>query len=141
MKEFDNENTIDPIDSIDRIHEENIGEVKIADDIIAVCAVNAILRTEGVAGLSGNITEMISEKIMRKESISKGIKVNQSDEGVQIDVFVDVEYGVKIPVVAWDIQKNVKAEIESMTDRTVTAVNIHVMRVKEKKTDEEPGKE
>lgn len=75
--------------------------------------------------------------ILGKESLSKGIKINQSEEGVSLDVYVIVDYGVKIPVVAWDIQTNVKNELETMTDRPVLAVNIHVQGVQENDTEEE----
>ena len=118
-----------PMDHYDQIHEENLGDVRISDDVTAVCAVNATLRTPGVAGLSGGLGDTISKTITGKDSLSKGIKVSQTEEGVSLDVFVTVKYGVKIPVVAWDIQNNVKRELESMTDRRVLAVNIHVQGV------------
>ena len=60
----------------------------------------------------------------------KGIKISQSDEGITIDIYVIVEYGVKIPAVAWDIQENVKKEVEDITDFPVKAVNIHVQGVR-----------
>ena len=61
--------------------------------------------------------------------MAKGIKVNQTEEGVEIDVHITVKYHTKIPAVAWDIQENVKKEVQSMTDLTVKAVNIHVQGV------------
>ena len=61
--------------------------------------------------------------------MSKGIKVSQGDEGVQIDVYITVRYRAKIPAVAWDIQENVKNEVQSMTGLDVAAVNIHVQGV------------
>ncbi|MEA4922685.1 MAG: Asp23/Gls24 family envelope stress response protein [Eubacteriaceae bacterium] len=125
------------MDTFEYTHDENLGDVKISDDVMAICAVNATLRTKGVAGLSGGITDTISKTILGKESLSKGIKINQSEEGVSLDVYVIVDYGVKIPVVAWDIQTNVKNELETMTDRPVLAVNIHVQGVQENDTEEE----
>ena len=103
---------------------------------MAVCATNATLRTPGVAGLTGGITDSISETILGKESLSKGIKVNQTDDGIVLDVYVVVDYGVKIPVVAWDVQTNVKEELEIMTSRPVLAVNIHVQGVEEPKEED-----
>lgn len=102
------------------------GMIKISDEVIAVCAVNATLKTEGVANLSGGISNAISKNILGKELTSKGIKVSQSDEGILIDVHIIVKYHAKIPAVAWDIQENVKKEVQSMTDLKVAAVNIHV---------------
>jgi len=118
------------MDTFEHIHDENLGEVHISDEVMAICAINATLRTDGVAELTGGITDSISKTILGKESLSKGIKINQSEDGVDIDVYVIVNYGVKIPVVAWDIQTNVKNELETMTDRPVLAVNIHVQGVK-----------
>ena len=119
----------------------------ISDDIIAGCATNAAFKTEGVAGMVGGFTNALSKNIFGKELLSKGVKVNQRDDGtVDIDVAVNVLYGCHVPSVAWDIQENVKKEVEEMTDLTVTAVNISIHGVKmdkaetksEDKSDEKP---
>jgi uncharacterized alkaline shock family protein YloU len=109
--------------------EEKLGTLKISDDVIAVCTMNATLKTKGVAGLSGAFSDNISKNLFGKDPLYKGIKVNQSEEGISIDINVVVEYGAKIPEVAWDIQESVKREIESMTEAVVKAVNIHVQGV------------
>ena len=109
--------------------EEKLGTLKISDDVIAVCTMNATLKTKGVAGLSGVFSDNISKNIFGKEPLYKGIKVNQSDEGIGIDIYIIVDYGVKIPEVAWDIQENVKKEVEAITEAVVKAVNIHVQGV------------
>lgn len=125
------------IDHYEHIDEKELSSVKISDEVMAVCAINATLRTPGVAGLTGGLTDSISETILGKESLSKGIKVNQTDDGIVLDVYVVVKYGVKIPVVAWDIQTNVKEELEIMTSWSVSAVNIHVQGVE--RPEEENG--
>ncbi len=109
--------------------EEKLGTLKISDDVIAICAMNATTKTKGVAGLSGVFSDNISKNLFGKEPLYKGIKVNQSEEGISIDIYVVVEYGVKIPEVAWDIQENVKKEVETMAEAVVKAVNIHVQGV------------
>jgi uncharacterized alkaline shock family protein YloU len=109
--------------------EEKLGTVKISDDIIAICAMNATIKTPGVAELSSGFSENISKNIFGKEPLYRGIKVSQNENGILIDINVIVNYGVKIPEVAWDIQKSVKAEVEHMTDTAVRAVNIHVQGV------------
>ena len=60
---------------------------------------------------------------------SKGIKISRDEQNVEIDVFIIVDYEVKIPAVAWEVQVNVKNEVEQMTGLSVTAVNIHVQGV------------
>lgn len=102
------------------------GTIKISDEVIGVCAANATLKTKGVANLSGGISNTLSKNILGKELTSKGVKVNQTEEGVEIDVHIIVNYHAKIPAVAWDIQENVKNEVQSMTELVVAAVNIHV---------------
>ncbi|MCI8647829.1 MAG: Asp23/Gls24 family envelope stress response protein [Firmicutes bacterium] len=112
------------------VNEQNAGTLKISDEVIAVCAANATLKTKGVAELAGDITNALSKTILRKELLSKGAKVSQSDSGVNIDIFVIVEYQINIPAVAWEIQEHVKKEVESMTGLSVEAVNIHVQGVR-----------
>jgi Uncharacterized protein conserved in bacteria len=109
--------------------EDKLGTLKISDDVIAVCTTNAVLKTKGVAGLSGGFSDNFPKNILGKEPLYKGIKVSQNDDGISIDVFIIVEYGVKIPEVAWNIQENVKKEVEHITESTVKAVNIHVQGV------------
>ncbi|MEG0918508.1 MAG: Asp23/Gls24 family envelope stress response protein [Bacilli bacterium] len=118
------------MDNYEYITEEELSEVKLSDDVFAVCAINAVLKTKGVLGLSGNITDSISEGILGKENLKKGIKIDQGDDGIALEVFVILKYGINIPAVAWNIQENVKKEIETITNKNVTAVNIHVQGVK-----------
>lgn len=106
---------------------EKPGTVKITDDAVAACAMNAALHTEGVAELFKGFTESISN-ILGKDGI-RGVKVTQADGGATIDIFPIVVFGAKIPEVAFHIQKNVKKEVEDMFDLPVKAVNIHVQGV------------
>ncbi|QHI73740.1 Asp23/Gls24 family envelope stress response protein [Aminipila terrae] len=109
--------------------EEKLGAVKISDDVIAICVINAALATKGVAGLSGGLTDTISKNILGKEPLKKGIKLSKEDDEIIIDIYVIVNYGVKIPEVAWNIQKNVKKEVESIVDVPIKTINIHVQGV------------
>ena len=111
-------------------NEQKNGTIKFSDEVIAVCAANATLKTKGVADLAGDFTNLLSKSILGKELLSKGVKVSQTEEGVIVDVFVIVDYKVNIPSVAWDIQEHVKNEIITMTELKVNAVNINVQGVK-----------
>ena len=110
--------------------EEEKDVLTVSDDVLAVCAINATLKTEGVAEMAGGITNTLSKSILRKERVAKGAKVTQSNGQISIDLHVIVSYGCKIPQVAWDIQDNVKNEIRSMTNQKLNAVNIHIEGVK-----------
>ncbi len=105
------------------------GVVKISDEVIAVCVLNSTLKTKGIYGLSGGLTDSISKNLLGKDPLYKGIKINQGEDGAVIDISVIVDYGVKIPDVAWNVQENVKKEIEDIIGLTVDAVNIHVTGV------------
>ena len=106
------------------------GNEKVSDELIAVCAVNAARRTEGVAEMAGGFSDMINRGLGR-EIVAKGVKVSRpEDEEIEVDVFIIAKYGCQIPIVAWDIQENVKKEIQYMTGEEVQAVNIHVQGVK-----------
>ncbi len=117
------------MDNYEYIHKETMTDEKFSDNVLAICAINAALRTKGVLGVVGGLTDSLSENLLKKETLSKGVKVNQEDDGVVLDVYVILKYGTKIPAVAWDIQENVKKEVESMTDKKVKAVNIHVQKI------------
>lgn len=119
-------------------NEQSIKTTKFSDEVIAICAVNATLKVKGVAELYGGFTDALSKNILGKESLYKGIKVSQGEDGLLIDISVIVDYDVKVPGVAWDIQESVKREIESMIELPVKAVNIYVQGVK---TPQEEDKE
>lgn len=108
---------------------ENRDIPSVSDEVIAICAVNASLKTEGVLRMAGGLSNALSRNLLGKELLSKGVKVNQNNGSVEIDVNIIVKYGCKIPQVAWDIQENVKREVNEITELKVSAVNIHVQGV------------
>lgn len=109
--------------------EDKLSPIKISDDVIAICAANATLKTVGVADLSSGFSDTLSKNILGRNPMYTGIKVDQDEEGITIDVHVLVDYGAKIPEVAWDIQENVKNAINEMTELYVNAVHIHIQGV------------
>lgn len=107
---------------------QDIGEIKISADVITVIAYKVASEVEGVASMSSGIADNISSVLGRKTS-SKGVKVELTDKGVIIDFFIIVDYGARIPDVAWKIQERVKSAVESMSGMHVSAINIHVQGV------------
>lgn len=73
--------------------------------------------------MSGGISDVFGKKM------SKGIKVDADEKNTKIDVNIIVEYGVRIPDIAFEIQNRVKKAVESMTGLVVTEVNVHVQGV------------
>ncbi len=108
--------------------EDGIGEVRIAIDVIVVIAYTAAMETEGVAGMSVGVVDNITQVLGRKGA-SKGVKVELSEKETSIDLFLIVDYGARIPDVAWRVQERVKDAVESMTGLDVKAINIHVQSV------------
>ena len=104
-------------------------EIKIADDVVAVIAGVAVSEVPGVAGMAGGFAGGISEVFSGKKNLAKGIKVEVGEKETKIDVNIIVEYGTRIPDVAFAIQNRVKKAVESMTGLKVIAVNVHVQGV------------
>lgn len=104
--------------------------IRIADDVVAVIAGIAVSEVKGVSGMSGGFAGGISEVFSGKKNMAKGIKVEMDDKETKIDVNIIVEYGTRIPDVAFEIQNRVKKSVETMTGLKVVAVNVHVQGVK-----------
>jgi len=104
------------------------GNIKIADEVVGIIAGLAATEVEGVAGMSGGIAGGIAE-ILGRKNLSKGVKVEVGEREAAVDLFIIVDYGVRIPEVAWNVQENVKKAIENMTGLNVVEVNIHVQGV------------
>ncbi|MFZ5966266.1 MAG: Asp23/Gls24 family envelope stress response protein [Bacillota bacterium] len=104
------------------------GQIKIADEVVGIIAGLAATEVPGVAGMSGGIAGGIAEMLGRK-NLSKGVKVEVGEKEAAIDLYIIVDYGVKIPDVSWKIQESVKKAIETMTGLKVVEVNIHVQGV------------
>ncbi len=103
---------------------EEIGEIKIAEDVVLVVAGLAVGEVKGVTVVN-SLTDGIVEKFTKK-NYGKGIRVEMQEKNVTVDVHVVVDYGVKIPDAAWELQETVKKNIESMTNLSVSGVNIFV---------------
>lgn len=103
--------------------------IKISNDVVAVIAGVAVSEVPGVYGMSGGFAGGISEVLKGKKNLAKGIKVEATDKSAKIDVNIIVEYGSRIPDVAFEIQNRVKKAVENMTGLKVTEVNVNVQGV------------
>lgn len=118
--------------STHKIYEEgSIGEVRIADDVVAVIAGLAAMEVEGVACLPGNITAEIIGKLGMK-SLSKGITVKVTDDDVVVGINLVVKYGYSIVTISSKVQEKVKGSVELMTGLKVSEVNVKVVSVEMK---------
>ena len=122
----ENENTSEIIET--ETTEENEG-IQISNDVIAVIAGVAVSEVQGVSSMAGGFAGGISEVLSGKKNLAKGIKVDKDENKVKIDVNIIVEYGTRIPDVAFEIQNRVKTSVENMTGLKVEEVNVHVQGV------------
>ena len=103
--------------------------IKIADDVVSVIAGVAVSEVQGVAAMAGGFAGGITEVLSGKKNLAKGIKVEVGEKDTKIDVNIIVEYGTRIPDVAFEIQNRVKKAVENMTGLKVLEVNVHVQGV------------
>ncbi len=103
-----------------------IGNIKISVDVVSTIAGIATTQIKGVAGMYSSFAGGIVEKIASKKNPSKGVKVEMTETSVKIDLYIVVEYGVRVPELAWEIQESVKDNVETMTGLDVEKVNIHI---------------
>ena len=112
----------------EEIKAENEG-IQISSDVLAVIAGVAVSEVQGVSGMSGGFAGGITEVLSGKKNLAKGIKVEINEDTAKIDVNIIVEYGSRIPDVAFEIQNRVKKSVENMTGLKVEEVNVHVQGV------------
>ena len=108
--------------------DENLGTVKIADDVVAMIAGLAATEVEGVAAMAGNITNDLMSK-MGVKNLAKGVKVEVFGKRVKAELALIVEYGHNIPAVSQSVQERVKSTIENMTGLEVADVDIRIAGV------------
>lgn len=116
-----------------KIKEDNLGEVHVADEVVAIIAGLAATEVEGVASMAGNITNELVSKLGMK-NLSKGIKVDVQNNVVSVDVALHIKFGFVIPEVSAKVQERVKSAIENMTGLEVSDVNVRIAGVEMEKS-------
>jgi uncharacterized alkaline shock family protein YloU len=110
------------------IERTELGEVKIAPEVVEVIAGMAAAEVEGVAHMSGGFVGDLAERFGRKNA-SRGVKVELGSQEAAVDISIVVKYGHRITEVARNIQDAVRNAIEMMTGLTVVEVNVHIVDV------------
>ncbi|MCD7873703.1 MAG: Asp23/Gls24 family envelope stress response protein [Acidaminococcaceae bacterium] len=107
---------------------DEIGDVKVADEVISIVAGLAAQEVNGVIGMSSSFAEGLNE-FLGKKSFDKGVRITVDGHVVTAAVYVNVEYGSCIPEIALEIQEKVKEAIENMTGYEVKFVDVHIQGV------------
>ena len=115
-------------------NDASLGEVKIADEVVAIIAALAATEVEGVASMAGNITNEVIGKLGIK-NLSKGVKVDVLEGVVTVSLALNIKYNYSIVDVTGKVQEKVKNAVENMTGLEVADVNIKVAGVEMEKQD------
>lgn len=105
------------------------GSIHISEEVIAAIAVGAVREVEGVSGMMGNLGTSVADLVTNKKGAqknAKGVKIEMTENGLILDLYLTVAYGHAIPEVAENAQKAVASAVSAMTGCTVETVNIHV---------------
>ena len=105
--------------------DNSMGEVKIADDVVAVIAGLAASEVDGVASMAGGLTNEINSRLGMK-NLSKGVKVDVLEGVVTVSIALNLKYNYNVMEVSSQVQKKVKTAVENMTGLEVADVNIKV---------------
>lgn len=111
-----------------KIREDQLGEIQISDEVVAITAGLAATEVEGVSSMAGNITNDIVSRLGAK-NLSRGVRVFMDNRKVSIDVALNIAYGYSIPEVSAKVQEKVKSTVETMTGLDVACVNVRITEV------------
>lgn len=105
---------------------DELGNIYISEEVLAVIAAAATLETEGVGSLAANFGTDLAELFGARKNIAKGIQIQVEEEQVRIDVAVLIKYGYAITEVAKNVQESIFAAVENTSGLGVSAVNVQV---------------
>ncbi len=111
--------------------QQEVGDIKIATEVICVVASMAALEVPGVLEMSGGLVDDVA-KLMGKEKTSKGVRVVFEGKLLHLTLYLVVEFGCNIPELALNVQEHVKSQVEVMAGYEVQSVDVHIENVKKK---------
>lgn len=109
-------------------NKQNLGNIEVAPEVLEIIASIAATDIEGVASMRGNFASGVAERLGKKVH-GKGVKTELSEEGLMIDIYCVINYGVSIPQTALKIQEQVRQTLENMTSLQTQEVNVHITGV------------
>ncbi|MFV0561104.1 MAG: Asp23/Gls24 family envelope stress response protein [Enterococcus sp.] len=106
----------------------DLGEIVIAPEVIEIIIGIAASKVEGVYGMRGTFASNITE-LLGRAAHGKGVYLTNEEDGLKVDVYCYLNYGVSVPKVAMEMQERVIQQVLFMTDVTLAEVNVHVVAV------------
>ena len=108
--------------------QDELGEIVIAPEVIEIISGIAASKVEGVYKMQGSFANNVTE-LLGRSVYGKGVYLSNTEDGIQVDTYVSVKYGVSVPKVATEIQQRIKQQVLFMTDVTLAQVNVHIVAV------------
>ena len=109
------------------------GRIEVFPSAVGAIAAHAALRCYGITGMAARGLRDGVAELLRRESVDRGVEVLETEGGLAIDVFVIVQYGIRISEVAHNLQEAVKFEVERSVNVPVAQVNVNVQGVREER--------
>lgn len=106
----------------------SLGEIVIAPEVIEVIIGIAASKVEGVYGMRGTFASNVTE-LLGRAAHGKGVSLKIEEDGIKVDLYCYLNYGVSVPKVAMELQDRVKKQVLFMTDVALAEVNVHVVAV------------
>jgi uncharacterized alkaline shock family protein YloU len=107
------------------------GRIEVLPGVVGAIAAHAATECYGIRGMAArNLREGVAE-LLRRDYLHKGVEVRELEGGLAIDLYVVVQYGVRISEVAHNLQEAVRFEVERTVAVPVAEVNVNVQGVYE----------
>lgn len=110
--------------------DNEIGAININTEVVAMIAGSSAMECYGLVGMAAKSTTNGLAKLLRGDQLTKGVDVHEEEEGIVLDLYVIVQFGTKISVVAKNIIDQVKYNVENQTGLKVLKVNLNIEGVR-----------
>jgi uncharacterized alkaline shock family protein YloU len=107
---------------------DSLGEIVIAPEVIEVIIGIAASKVDGVYGMRGTFANNVNE-LLGRAAHGKGVYLKNEEDGLKVDIYCYLNYGISVPKVALEMQDKVKQQVLFMTDIDLVEVNVHVVAV------------
>ena len=120
------------------IEESNLGEINVHTNVTASIVRKAVCSVPGVARLAGSsFVDNIAEMVGNRRIHDRAIKITDNGDSLEIEVNINIFYGIPIPEVAVSVQESVIEAVEKTAGKTVKAVNVVIQEIEDEVVEEE----
>jgi uncharacterized alkaline shock family protein YloU len=114
---------------IGNIGNEN-GYINYSEDVIANIVGVSTMECYGVVGMASKNAKDGLWELIKGENLSKGVKIHSKENQISIELYIIVEYGTKISVIANNIIQKIKYNLENYTGLNVSSITVNVQGVR-----------